>query len=217
MDFITESTVILNQQFILHPLKAAFWVNESALLIADAHFGKSKHFRKNGLAVPSVIDQGDFNKLMMLISFFQPQKVIFLGDLFHSQYNSDWNRLKEIIKSNAGIVFHLILGNHDIIHHQTYLQAGLKTNSVYSNHGIMLTHHPMIPEKTDQYNLAGHIHPGIVLTGAGRQRLRAPCFYFGKNNGLLPAFGNFTGIHPIDAYEGDQVYVVMEKQIIPKH
>lgn len=215
MEYITQETFIRGQKFILHPLRAAYWEGESALLVADAHFGKSRHFRKNGLAVPAILDQGDFDKLSFLITYFNPEKVFFLGDLFHSHINADWEKLRGLIRQYEKVSFQLILGNHDILKEEIYHQSGLDTHKHYDARGIFLTHHPDSSDRA--YNLAGHIHPGILLTGTGRQRLRAPCFYFGKNSGLLPAFGNFTGIHPIDAYEGDQVFVVMEKEIIPKH
>lgn len=215
MEYITQEAFIRGQKFILHPLRAAYWEGESALLVADAHFGKSRHFRKNGLAVPAILDQGDFDKLRFLLNFFNPQKVFFLGDLFHSHINADWEKLRGLFRQYEKVSFQLILGNHDILKEEIYHQSGLDTHKHYDARGIFLTHHP---ETSDQgYNLAGHIHPGIVLMGAGRQRLRAPCFYFGKNSGLLPAFGNFTGLHPIAAFEGDQVFVVMEKEIIPKY
>jgi DNA ligase-associated metallophosphoesterase len=208
-------TVIRGQKFVLHPHRAAFWVDESALLIADAHFGKSRHFRKNGLAVPSILDQGDFERLRFLLSYFQPEKVLFLGDLFHSHLNADWQKLRDLIFQFKKVIFQLILGNHDILNDEIYHQSGLITCKEYFSNGFLLTHHPK--KSAEGYNLAGHIHPGVVLKGNGRQTLRKPCFYFGKNSGLLPAFGNFTGIHPIETYEGDQVFVLLENEIIPKH
>ena len=43
------------------------------------------------------------------------------------------------------------------------------------------------------YVLAGHLHPGVRLHGPGRQSVRLPCFAFGRNAALLPAFSEFTG------------------------
>ena len=75
---------------------------------------------------------------------------------------------------------------------------------------LALCHHPQhVP---GAYVLAGHAHPCVVLTGAGRERLRLPCFWLGdaiKNPvGVLPAFGSFTGMHPIDRRPRDRVFAV---------
>ena len=56
------------------------------------------------------------------------------------------------------------------------------------------------------YNLAGHVHPSIKLRGKARQSLRLPCFYFSDQNGLLPAFGKFTGTAIIRPKKTDQIF-----------
>jgi uncharacterized protein len=60
--------------------------------------------------------------------------------------------------------------------------------------------------------LAGHLHPCITV-GRGIDRLRLPCFHFGANVGVLPAFGVFTGMHPIDRAPGDRVFVVADNAV----
>jgi hypothetical protein len=37
--------------------------------------------------------------------------------------------------------------------------------------------------------------PALVVSGRGPDRLRLPCFHFGPAVGVLPAFGDFTGLH----------------------
>ena len=75
---------------------------------------------------------------------------------------------------------------------------------------LALCHHPQLVPGA--YVLAGHAHPCVVLTGAGRDRLRLPCFWLGdatKNPvGVLPAFGSFTGMHPIARRPRDRVFAV---------
>jgi metallophosphoesterase superfamily enzyme len=56
--------------------------------------------------------------------------------------------------------------------------------------------------------LAGHLHPCVVLAGGARQRERLPCFWFGRDVGVLPAFGDFTGCAEITVEPGDRVWVV---------
>ena len=81
---------IAGAQLILHPYKAVFYPEASALIISDAHLGKADHFRKSGIAVPQEVNITNLNRLKVLIETYLPSRVIFLGDLFHSSLNAAW-------------------------------------------------------------------------------------------------------------------------------
>ena len=68
-----------------------------------------------------------------------------------------------------------------------------------------------------QYNLSGHLHPGVNLRGKARQSVTLPCFYFGEQAGLLPAFGTFTGIARIQPKKNDKVFAIVEDKVIAVH
>ena len=53
----------------------------------------------------------------------------------------------------------------------------------------------------------GHLHPAVSMK-TGRDRMRMPCFLFRGSTALLPAFGAFTGSHPIRPRPGDRIYAV---------
>jgi DNA ligase-associated metallophosphoesterase len=147
---------------------------------------------------------------------FQPRRVIFLGDLFHSEFNRQWMEFCDLLAQFDEISFELIAGNHDVLDPTFYEQAGLKVhlNGLHL-HPFLLTHHPLEDfSDTKWYNLAGHLHPGVRLRGNGRQRLRLPCFFFGPRQGLLPAFGEFTGLATLSVAPGDEVFVIVEDEIV---
>jgi len=81
-----------NSQFIMHSSGSLYWPSKEVLLIADVHFGKIDHFRKNGSALPNKVGLENFKNLDRVIDEFQPKGIIFLGDLFHSTQNRDWDR-----------------------------------------------------------------------------------------------------------------------------
>src|SRR5277367_3678317 len=81
---------LLNQDLLLLPQKAIYWKQEKALIAADVHLGKVGHFRKSGIAVPRDLEQDDLACLSDLIDEYRPEKILFLGDLFHSDMNADW-------------------------------------------------------------------------------------------------------------------------------
>jgi DNA ligase-associated metallophosphoesterase len=203
------------EQLTLHPYRAIYWQKHKALLLADLHLGKGAHFRKEGIPMPVQAGQVDFDKLIALLLDFQPERTLFLGDLFHSVYNPTWEEFGQLVNQFGDIHFELIAGNHDILSPHQYEKFQVKVHAEpYPMGPFLLSHHPMESVPEDRYNLAGHIHPGIRLSGLGRQRLRLPCFWFGKEQGLLPAFGSLTGTAPIEALAEDQVFVVTDEAVI---
>jgi metallophosphoesterase superfamily enzyme len=76
--------------------------------------------------------------------------------------------------------------------------------------GLALCHHPR--PRPGVYVLAGHDHP-CTHVGRGIDRLRLPCFHFGAAVGVLPAFGAFTGMHPIVREADDRVFVVADNAL----
>ena len=69
-------------------------------------------------------------------------------------------------------------------------------------------------EDTQLYNLSGHIHPGYRIHGRARGGLTMPCFLFSKDFGVLPAFGQFTGIKKIRRQKGDRIFGIAEDKVI---
>jgi len=203
------------QNFHLHPFCAAFWEEENILLIADLHLGKVTHFRNRGIPTPLAAIDANWDRLLALLLDFNPRRVLFLGDLFHSQYNSEWEELEQIMQAFPQIEFELVRGNHDILADEVYQKSRLVLHQEPLLIGnFALSHHPTLEPTDTHYHLAGHVHPGVWLHGQGRQRLRLPCFYFGKKQGLLPAFGVFTGLGEVQCLEGDRVFVVAEDAVL---
>ncbi|MEM6362661.1 MAG: ligase-associated DNA damage response endonuclease PdeM [Bacteroidota bacterium] len=206
---------IHNNCFTLLEEKALFWKEADALLIADLHLGKANHFRKSGIPVPSKPNDKNIDRLINLLQHVKPKRVIFMGDLFHSHYNPEWEVFGQVLKYFPAISFELVIGNHDILGKRQYDKHGLLVHpESIEEHGIRLSHEPLEERLEDQYNIAGHIHPGVLLRGRGRQALRLPCFYFGKKQALLPAFGELTGTYKITPRKGDRVVVVVDGKLM---
>ncbi|MBS9462766.1 ligase-associated DNA damage response endonuclease PdeM [Flagellimonas sp. 389] len=208
---MTQSIQIINQEFRLHPLGGIFWVEKSMLLISDVHLGKVAHFRKFGAAVPQKAIHKNFMLLDEIVSEFQPFQICFLGDLFHSSLNKEWRLFENWVgKTPAEIV--LVAGNHDIIAPEKFENLGISIFQELELDGLLLTHHP--EEKEGFFNFCGHIHPAIRLKGFGRQRLKLPCFFKKPQQLILPAFGKFTGTFVLEPTKEDEVYAIVEDEII---
>lgn len=200
-----------NQKFILHPTGVMFWEEQEMLLISDVHLGKISHFRKYGSAVPHSAISENFKKLTEVVDFFAPKSICFMGDLFHSSLNIEWDLFTNWISQiNATCI--LVAGNHDIISELKYEALGIKIYSEVIQGTILLTHHP--EERNGFYNICGHLHPGYKVRGVGRQVLKLRCFYLNKQQLIMPAFGEFTGNYWISPSEGDRIFVITKKEVI---
>ena len=202
---------IRNNKFTLHPSGSIFWEAQNILLISDVHLGKIAHFRKNGLAIPESAILENFVRLDEVVALFNPNKIIFLGDLFHSQINNEWHFFADWVRSiDAEII--LVEGNHDIIAKQHYSDLDIVIHPKLVIDNFLLTHCPT--ESEDYFNFCGHIHPGIKLKDLGRQALKLACFFNKENQMILPAFGEFTGNYFLKPQESDSVYAIAKDKVI---
>lgn len=193
--------------------RALFWEEEKALVLSDLHLGKSAHFRKAGIAVPAGIIQEDLFRLQQLITHYYPERIIVVGDLFHSSANNDVQYFRMWRGQFPHIRFELVKGNHDILEDALYETLQLILHDTLTLRNIHFMHEPCPPGKNGAYIFSGHLHPGIAIAGSGRQRLRLPCFYFGRHCGILPAFGRFTGLAMLQPEEDEAVFAIANSSI----
>ena len=205
---------VWGEVFVLMPHKAIYWPKMKALFVADLHLGKINHFRRSGIPLPSKANDRNIEVLVDLLHETKPDRVICLGDLFHSHYNPEWEVFGEIVKHFKMMSFELVLGNHDIMSDLQYQRKGIALHDQLIIERFIFTHHPLEEIDPGGYNFAGHLHPGVSLYGKGRQALTLPCFWFGAQQALLPAFGVFTGLARIRPVRGDKVFVIVEDTIM---
>jgi DNA ligase-associated metallophosphoesterase len=206
---VTERVEIRGEELILLPEGAILW--QDRLLVADLHIGKVGHFRKNGIPVPNSVGKNNLWRLSNTLLDHKPSEVYFLGDLFHSRYNKQWDEFVDFIRAFEKIEFTLIRGNHDILNDELFEDAGIRLIDELEIGPFLLTHDRV---ESEFYNLHGHIHPGVRLRGEGRQSLRLPCFFFATEYGILPSFGDFTGTYRLEPKKGDKVFVLAENSVI---
>jgi DNA ligase-associated metallophosphoesterase len=212
----TQKVTLMGQTLTLHPLAAAFWEETSTLLLADLHLGKVSHFRKNGAAVPDAAASANLDRLIALMLEFKPLRVLFLGDLFHSVYNPEWEAFEGLLALFPDTRFDLVQGNHDILPAAFFQRANIHLHpQVLESGPFIFSHEPLPDGASASYNIGGHIHPGVRLKGIGKQYLKLPCFYFGTQQGLMPAFGIFTGLGEIRPKAGEAVYVIAGEKVLP--
>ena len=199
------------QPLVLLPERAAFLPEAATLLVADAHFGKAQTFRRQGVPVPAGTTAGNLAKLSELLVRTGAQALVFLGDLLHAR-QAQAPALVEAFRTwraqHAQVTMTLVRGNHDDHAGDPPTPWGIAVVDEPLELGpFALRHHPE-PEP-GRYVLAGHLHPAAWV-GHGRERLRLPCFHLGAEVGVLPAFGGFTGMHPVRPQPGERLFVIAD-------
>ena len=197
--------------------RAACLVDERCLLVADAHIGKAVSFRRLGVPVPSGTTTQNLHTLSQAIAACGARRVVFLGDLLHSaqaRAPATLQALAQWREQHASLELLLVRGNHDDRAGDPPPSLGVHAvDEPLQLGGLALCHQPA--PRDGAYVLAGHLHPCVVLAGRAHQRLRLPCFHFGPRVGVLPAFGEFTGMHALRPGPDDRVFVVTGEAVRP--
>ena len=197
------------------PEKAIFWEHEQILIISDVHLGKAGHFRRHGIALPKSTNDTNLLRLDELIEVWNPKQIIFLGDLFHSEKNIEWEAFKRWRIKHHSISIFLIMGNHELYPQEEYNMLGIECIRQFIYHPFLFIHDlNKITTNISEFIISGHVHPAVRIIGKGKQSLRIPCFYFEKNKAILPAFGTLTGVHTIKHSKKATIFGILEHQII---
>lgn len=206
---------VRDQTLLLHPAKAIFWQERATLLIADLHLGKGEHFSKNGMAVPRGVQDDNFSRLQELLEEYDPARVLFLGDLFHSQLNDTVKTFALFLSTHPQVSFELVMGNHDILPAELYDNTQMVIHQPpLREPPFIFTHYPLEEADPALYNFYGHLHPGVQLQGSGKTYIKLPCFHFGRYQAVLPAFGAFTGLAIVKPLPEDRVFVIADEEVL---
>lgn len=200
--------------FLLSSQRCLYWIEQKILIVTDLHLGKSGHFRKNGIAIPQTIYKEDLQRLFDQITFYKPRQLIIVGDLFHSEANKELDLFAKWRKDFSSLEFHLVKGNHDILSMDWYKSAAVEVSTI----DLLIDGFRFIHDISNitapsslviKYTFSGHIHPGIRLNGGNKQSLHFPCYYFGNEYAVLPAFSRFTGLQMIEPLKSDTVFALI--------
>lgn len=210
---------IRDQHIWLSPERVAYWEEQGILLVADLHFGKTGHFRKSGIAVPQAVYKEDLQRLFHQISFFKPRELVIVGDLFHSHMNREMDFFLKWRNDLGDLPFTLVKGNHDILSKRWYAQAGITcVPSLYiPPFGFLHDPAEAAPDQSipdEAFVFHGHVHPGVLMKGMGKQSLRFPCFYIREQEAVLPAFSHFSGLAMVQPTRHDRVFAIVNRSII---
>lgn len=207
------------EPIVLLPERAAHLPRHDLLLVADAHIGKAQAYRRLGQPVPEATTLGTLARLDAALGRCRARQLVFLGDLLHAAAGRSAVVIEAVLawrRRHAGLQIVLLEGNHDRaaggLPPEWRIERRVGPWALGDGSRVTLEHEPVAIE--GRVVLAGHIHPAAVISGRAHQRLRLPCFHFGPALGVLPAFGEFTGMHVLPRGPEDRVFVVAEGEVL---
>lgn len=213
MTIIIKTITINDQVLTLSNQRALFWEKEKTVVVSDLHIGKTAHFRKAGIPVPSAILDNDLKRLQGLLDYFRATTILVVGDLFHAEDNTDIDQFRIWRLENPDVTFELIKGNHDRFKEAFYESMGIKVFKTHKDvDSLRFVHDEKHCEET-LFCISGHTHPGVVLRGKGKVTIKLPCFEVSERRLILPAFSEFTGLNTKRSFENAVCYGFTEKSL----
>ncbi|MGN0001863.1 MAG: ligase-associated DNA damage response endonuclease PdeM [Sphingobacterium composti] len=201
-----------NQKLILTNKKAIYWKAQETLILSDLHLGKSAHFRRNGIPIPTQIHEKDLEVLEKLLLQYHVKKVVVVGDLIHANANGEVLDFKLFLERFSSVEFILIKGNHDRMSEKKVLDLGIKSVcSSLTLDNITFVHEP---DKCAEYQISGHIHPGVTVRLPTNKHFRLPAFVVSENMLILPAFSQFTGLDTKKVLDNAVNYAITDTGIV---
>jgi DNA ligase-associated metallophosphoesterase len=193
---------------------AVFLTNDSTLIVADIHLGKSAAFRAKGLPVPEGDSVRDLARLSALVEKSQARHLVIAGDLFHAPagMTTDIETALADFISRLGIPVTLVLGNHDVKIQP--LPPGLTSAPHLDLEPHLRVIHDPAHVSGDRLHIAGHWHPIVKIPDGKRTSLRLPCFLFRNHTLVIPAFGGFTGGSILNVRPDDRVFAALRDKVV---
>lgn len=203
------------EELILDKERAIYLPSHSLLAISDLHLGKSAHFRQAGLQVPATIALNDLDRLDLLLNKYNPKTLLINGDMFHHGLNADIEHFRSWREQRSDLKFLLVKGNHDLLKVDEYAKMNIDTHdSGFCLKPFCFIHDAPKCTEEELYPISGHIHPGVSIVGKAKQHLKFPCFYFGHEFAVLPAFSSFTGLFQVKRKTGERIFAITPRQVV---
>jgi len=192
----------------LWPQRAAFEPDAGLLLVADADIGRPLPVRRLRGPAPAASTAQALARLDALLAHTGARGIVFLGDFLHPALTpADAAQVLAWRRRWSALTLTLLCGARAGAAPALGLGLGLRVLDGALRIGPWaLRQRPQaVP---GAYVLAGQLRPGVLWRGGGRQPMRLPCFHFGLQVGVLPAFGCVSGLQLMPPALGARQYAV---------
>lgn len=212
---LTNEVDCAGESLILDYQKCCYWPASKILMLADVHLGKEAVFQRQGMAIPDGSGESNIAQIRRLLTQYQPQQLVILGDLVHALPSLDESwiiSLHELIEQFQSVTVTVISGNHDKPGTASRLPDAIQWSTELALPPFRFLHEAPVVNDTVEaptsFTISGHLHPCYSLGSRKGASVRMPVFWIGKNKLVLPAFGEFTGMKKIKPRKNDSLFGV---------
>ena len=186
--------------------RAVYFRDHRLLAVADLHLGYAWTHRAQGQLMPVAPKDNALERLRALITDYQPERVVLLGDIVHRALPvpallEELRALIEIADGERELI--LLAGNHDRKLQQLLkqLNAGDALRAEYvAGENVFLHGDRPATQSGNRYSI-GHEHPAISLGDGVATSRTFPCFLIADNIVTLPSFSSWSAHTPFPYYE----------------
>lgn len=182
-----SSHSLVADNILLDGRLALFHQEQRWLAVADLHFGFELSQRAAGRLTPLWGMDSLEQRLISLITDYQPRQLVILGDLVHDRASiSEAQRLLDRIAQLCEPI--VLAGNHD-----RHVAGSIAMRDSWQTDGFYFHHGHCAADVGEQIQIIGHHHPaGSIRDGAGL-RLKLPAFVQQASCWVMPAFSPWAG------------------------
>ncbi len=199
---------VAGERLILIHERAVYWPERQCLVVSDLHWGHTAAFRAASFATPRDSARADIRRLSRAVERTACRRLVLLGDLIHSgrgrnkrafEAFSGWRR------DHPKIEIFLIQGASQPAGPIPEEWRVHRAVGPWFWKPLAFRH---LPAPTPgYYTLAGHLHP------VANEDRRLPCFLFGQEVAVLPAFGSFPGSMLVEPAPTDRLFLVEDGEV----
>lgn len=207
---------LCGEKLRLLPEGVLAWSAHGLLVISDFHLGKPVTLGGHASTVPTQSQKDDLERLSALLRREMPRTIVFLGDLVPARDSLDpahAAQFQALIAEIGAETF--LIGGGSTKKKEPESWTGVQNTTEWQKAPFSFRYIPTAgAEAGPLFAWTGHVHPWVELKkGSGRQRLKT--FVVWEKFGLLPAFSNLSGGHPIASDARTKLYFVAEGRVLP--
>jgi metallophosphoesterase superfamily enzyme len=189
--------------------RALFLKAEKTLVVADIHWGYADSHRRVGNLLPKWGNAETAQRLLALLDFYQPTRMIWLGDSLHTAGSSE--AAEEFLSTHAPEEMVVLRGNHDR-KWRRITADDFRLGRCFFHHGDReMAVDPGLVE------IIGHVHPAISLSDGAGTRVKAPVLVHGRRRLILPSFSDWSSgaSWSGELADDEKLWVISSKRIWP--
>lgn len=165
---------------------------EGTVVVADLHIGYESALEAEGIHIPRVQTRAVIDSLSDLVSKYEPQRLVILGDLKHEFSRNLGQEMRDVRMVLDGLAERtdviLVKGNHDNYIENIVSRIQIPVVTQYDAGGLRFVHGHQAC--TARPLVMGHEHPSIKIVDRVGAYLKMPCHAFLRQEGVLvlPAY-----------------------------